>query len=71
MGLRSRERRIAVDRSKCSGCGQCRQVAPDLFGRDDDGYATLQSPSTGVNTVDGAVEAWLLCPRRAITVEGH
>lgn len=63
------DRRITADRDKCIGSGQCLLVAPELFDQDDDGFVAVLNDRVEMNTADGAVEAALLCPARAITVE--
>ena len=61
--------RIAVDMDRCQGHGRCYDLAPEVFGADDDGYAQL--------LVDGEVPAGLEsqaraaeanCPERAISL---
>ena len=39
--------RISIDPSLCQGHGRCYDLAPDLFGEDDDGYATLTDLTAG------------------------
>ncbi|MGY1732531.1 ferredoxin [Geodermatophilus sp. SYSU D01045] len=36
--------RISIDPSLCQGHGRCYDLAPDLFGADDEGYSTLLVP---------------------------
>ena len=33
--------RVSIDNAKCQGHGRCYDLAPDLFGEDEEGYATL------------------------------
>jgi ferredoxin len=33
--------RISIDPSLCQGHGRCYDLAPDLFGADDEGYSVL------------------------------
>jgi ferredoxin len=33
--------RVSIDSARCQGHGRCYDLAPDLFGEDDEGYATL------------------------------
>ena len=42
--------RVQIDPSLCQGHGRCYDLAPDLFGEDEDGYATLTD-----RTADGQV----------------
>ena len=62
-------RRIIADRDRCIGSGQCLLTAPELFDQGEDGLVTVLNDRVEMNTADGAVEAALLCPARAITVE--
>jgi ferredoxin len=33
--------RVLIDRERCQGHGRCYDLAPDLFGEDEDGYGTV------------------------------
>jgi ferredoxin len=44
--------RVQIDPALCQGHGRCYDLAPDLFGWDEDGYATLTEL-----TADGQVPA--------------
>jgi ferredoxin len=33
--------RVQIDPARCQGHGRCYDLAPDLFGADEDGYATV------------------------------
>ncbi|MDQ1662494.1 MAG: ferredoxin [Blastococcus sp.] len=64
--------RVAIDPALCQGHGRCYDLAPDLFGEDDDGYSTL-TPLTAEGRVPPAGEddarlAAANCPESAITV---
>ena len=64
--------RVAIDPALCQGHGRCYDLAPDLFGEDDDGYSTL-TPLTADGQVppgreDDARLAAANCPESAITV---
>ena len=61
--------KVAIDSGRCQGHGRCYDLAPGLFGDDDEGYGTVLG--------DGAVppgqeqEARLAaanCPERAISL---
>jgi len=62
--------RIRLDTERCQGHGRCYALAPDLFGCDDDGYATLlvdgDIPAASESAAKLAVDS---CPEFAITVE--
>ncbi|HEX3790619.1 MAG TPA: ferredoxin [Pseudonocardiaceae bacterium] len=61
--------RVRIDHERCQGHGRCYDLAPDLFGEDEDGYATLigegQVPE---DRADDARLAAANCPERAIDV---
>jgi ferredoxin len=59
--------KVQIDSGLCQGHGRCHDLAPDLFGEDDEGYGTVRG--------DGAVPpgaerdarlAAANCPERAI-----
>jgi ferredoxin len=33
--------RVLIDRDRCQGHGRCYDLAPDLFGEDEDGYGVV------------------------------
>ncbi|MBM7808669.1 ferredoxin [Geodermatophilus bullaregiensis] len=39
--------RVQIDPNLCQGHGRCYDLAPDLFGEDGDGYATLTDLTAG------------------------
>jgi ferredoxin len=64
--------RVQIDPGRCQGHGRCYDLAPDLFGEDEDGYAT----STDL-TADGHVPpgregdarlAAANCPESAVVI---
>ena len=62
--------RISIDPSLCQGHGRCYDLAPDLFGADDEGYATLLAPGGQVpaDLEDDAHLAADNCPEAAVLV---
>jgi ferredoxin len=67
--------RVQIDPALCQGHGRCYDLAPDLFGDDEDGYATLTQL-----TADGCVPAGREddarlaadnCPESAIVLVGE
>jgi ferredoxin len=67
--------RVQIDPALCQGHGRCYDIAPDLFGEDEDGYATL-TRLTADGTVpagreDHAGLAAANCPESAIAVLGE
>jgi ferredoxin len=62
--------KISIDQGRCQGHGRCYDLAPTLFGEDDEGYGTV----LGDGTVPAGREhdarlATANCPERAITIE--
>ena len=64
--------RVQIDPAQCQGHCRCYDLAPDLFGEDEDGYSTLTelTPDGQVPTgrEDDARLAAANCPESAITV---
>jgi ferredoxin len=59
--------RVAVDRDRCIGSGNCVYWAPASFELDDDGLSVPVDPATDpLETIRVAADG---CPTRAITVE--
>lgn len=59
---------IQIDPARCQGHGRCSDIAPDLFGADDEGYGTVLSG--GVVQAGDERRAHMAiqnCPERAIT----
>lgn len=62
--------KVHIDSGRCQGHGRCYDLAPELFGEDDEGYGTVLG--AGVVPDGKEHEARLAvanCPERAITVE--
>jgi ferredoxin len=64
--------RVQIDAARCQGHGRCYDLAPDLFGDDEDGYATLTDlTADGHVPPDRSDDARLAaanCPESAIAV---
>jgi ferredoxin len=62
--------RVQIDPGLCQGHGRCYDLAPDLFGADDEGYATLLTADGQVppDREDGARLAADNCPEAAVLV---
>ena len=62
--------KIAIDRDRCEGHGQCLAAAPDVFDLDDDGIAVLRTsePITD-DLAEQAAAAAAVCPVAALTVD--
>jgi ferredoxin len=59
--------KLHIDPALCQGHGRCYDLAPALFGEDDEGYGTVLGD--GVVPPDSehlARKAFLNCPERAI-----
>lgn len=63
--------RIRIDAGRCQGHGRCYDLAPALFGDDDEGYGQVLG---GGQVPDGQEEqarlAALNCPERAVELTG-
>jgi ferredoxin len=64
--------RVQIDPALCQGHGRCYDLAPELFGEDEDGYATLTDLTAGGHVPpDREDDARLSadnCPESAIAV---
>lgn len=61
--------KVQIDPKRCQGHGRCYDLAPGLFGEDDEGYGTVLGE--GVVPAGGEHDARLAvanCPERAIDV---
>lgn len=59
--------KVRINPERCQGHGRCYDLAPDLFGEDEDGYSTLVGD--GQVTADQLADARLAvanCPESAI-----
>jgi ferredoxin len=62
--------KVAVDRSRCVGAGQCVRVAPDVFDQDEaEGLVLLVAEHPEPEIVEYVRKAALLCPAQAIRLE--
>ena len=62
--------KVAIDRSRCVGAGQCVRVAPDVFDQDEqDGLVVLVDTNPGDDIADYVRKAAQLCPAQAIRIE--
>lgn len=62
--------KLQIDPRVCTGHGRCYQLAPDVIGCDDEGYATPSGEPIefGAGQRDLAEEIVGSCPERAITL---
>jgi ferredoxin len=62
------EMKIAVNREKCIGAGQCTLNAPDLFDQDDDGTVVVLHERPTHEQQAAARNAEHTCPAHVITL---
>jgi ferredoxin len=63
--------RVQIDPGRCQGHGRCYDLAPDLFGEDEDGYGTVPGDgSVPAGRADDARRAQANCPEDAVVLEG-
>jgi ferredoxin len=66
--------RVQIDSSLCQGHGRCYDLAPDLFGDDEDGYAILTERTADGQVPPGSEDDAQLaadnCPESAVVLEG-
>lgn len=63
--------RVRIDLERCQGHGRCYNLAPDLFGEDDEGYGTvLGDGSVPAGWEHDARMSAANCPESAIVVRG-
>jgi ferredoxin len=61
--------KVQIDSDRCQGHGRCYDLAPDLFGADDEGYGQVRGD--GLVSPDRKQQARLAaanCPESAVTV---
>jgi ferredoxin len=62
--------KVQISSERCQGHGRCYDLAPDLFGDDDEGYGqVLRDGIVPPGQEDEARRAVANCPERAIEVE--
>jgi ferredoxin len=61
--------KVEISSERCQGHGRCYDLAPNLFGEDDEGYGTvLSSADVPPGQERGARLAAVNCPERAIEI---
>ena len=61
--------RVQIDPGRCQGHGRCYDLAPELFGEDEDGYGTvLGDGGVPAGREDDARLAQANCPEDAIAL---
>jgi ferredoxin len=61
--------KVQINSERCQGHGRCYDIAPGLFGDDDDGYGTVLGDGDGVVPPGKEQEARLAaanCPEQAV-----
>jgi ferredoxin len=59
--------KLLIDRERCQGHGRCYDLAPDLFGEDEDGYGVvLGDGQVPPGREDDARLAEANCPEAAV-----
>jgi ferredoxin len=62
--------RVLIDPERCQGHGRCYDLAPDLFGEDEDGYGVvLGDGQVPPDREDDARLADANCPEAAVEIE--
>ena len=63
--------KIVVDLDRCQGHGRCYDLAPGLFGPDEEGHVALLVPDglVGAGEEAEAARAVRSCPERALSLE--
>jgi len=62
--------KVRIDPERCQGHGRCYDLAPSLFGDDDEGYGTVLGDGTvAAGQEHDARLAALNCPEHAIDIE--
>ncbi|NKQ56138.1 ferredoxin [Amycolatopsis sp. K13G38] len=63
--------RVLADQNRCASSGNCADVAPEVFGQDDEtGVVVVRDETPSDQERDRVKQAEALCPAQAIRVEG-
>jgi ferredoxin len=61
--------KVQIDSGRCFGHGRCYDLAPELFGEDEEGYGqALKGGVVPPGSEDAARLAAANCPERAVSV---
>ena len=64
--------KVQIDHERCQGHGRCYDLAPGLFGDDDEGYGVVLRDATVPPGQEHAARlAVLNCPERAVELLGE
>jgi ferredoxin len=62
--------KVAIDRKRCVGSGNCVYIAPEIFSQnDDDGIVILLIEQPDTSLSEAVAEAVRQCPSMAIQIE--
>lgn len=61
-------RNFYIDRNICTGCGNCAQIAPEVFSLDAEGICQIDSNKIN-NNLEKVLEAAQSCPALAIIID--
>ena len=61
---------VRIDTARCQGHGRCYDLAPEVFGEDDEGYGRVLSDPATTEQAEDARLAALNCPEAAVSVTG-
>jgi ferredoxin len=63
--------RVVVDHGSCQGHGRCYDLAPEVFGADDEGYVVLLVEGELAAELEAPAQTAVRnCPERALSLEG-
>ncbi len=60
--------RVDIDASRCQGHGRCYELAPRVFGEDDEGYGVVRVHEVGADQQSDVRLADLNCPEGAVLI---
>ncbi len=61
--------KVRVDAARCTGHGRCYDLAPEIFGEDEEGHCVLLVSEPAPEQLDDARRAADNCPERAIQLD--
>ena len=61
--------RLRIDSERCTGHGRCYDLAPSLFGDDEQGYGRVLVDEPNASQLAAARLAVNSCPERAVILE--
>lgn len=62
--------KVQIDPARCQGHGRCYDLAPEVFGEDDEGYGTVLGDGlVPLDLRQDAKRAAVNCPEHAVLIE--